>query len=181
MNVFGLCTGRCGSVTFIKACSHATNYTAAHESRTSIMGARQFRYLPNHIEADCGLSWVLGRMDYYYGDNAFYVHLKRDIFETAASFSRQWGGRGVIKAYYQGIKGFRRGTPIMDICVDYCETVSANIYAFLKDKSHKAVINLETAKQDFAQFWNLIGAEGDLTAALAEYDIRYNAFVKPSK
>ena len=32
-NIFVLCTGRCGSVTFSKACKHITNYTSGHETR----------------------------------------------------------------------------------------------------------------------------------------------------
>jgi hypothetical protein len=165
-------------VTFIKACGHITNYTASHESRTSVMGEEQCSFPLNHIEADCGLSWVLGKLDRRYGDNALYVHLKRDVHETAASFVRQWGGRGIIKGYLQGIKGFRRGTPILDICVDYCHTVNANIEHFLKDKSRVMVLNLESAKQDFTKFWSFAQAQGDLVAALAEYDIHYNSSIQ---
>ncbi|GGA66833.1 hypothetical protein GCM10011521_01190 [Arenimonas soli] len=33
MNVFVLCTGRCGSVSFARASAYLTNYTAGQESR----------------------------------------------------------------------------------------------------------------------------------------------------
>ena len=38
MNVFILCTGRCGSLTFTRACGHMTNFTTAHESRVALIG-----------------------------------------------------------------------------------------------------------------------------------------------
>ncbi len=56
MDVFVLCTGRCGSTTFIKACAHITNYTAAHESRTGLLGSDRLDYPGKHIEADNRLS-----------------------------------------------------------------------------------------------------------------------------
>lgn len=46
MNVFVLCTGRCGSVTFVEACKHVTNYTSAHESRAGIAGPGRVQYPP---------------------------------------------------------------------------------------------------------------------------------------
>lgn len=78
MNVFVLSTGRCGSTTFVKACEHITNFSAAHESRTGLLGAARLDYAGNHIEADNRLSWLLGRLDRTYGNAAFYVHLRRD-------------------------------------------------------------------------------------------------------
>ena len=46
MNIFVLCTGRCGSVTFTKACQHITNYTCTHESRVSLLGEDRLNYPP---------------------------------------------------------------------------------------------------------------------------------------
>ena len=85
MNVFVLSTGRCGSTTFIKACSHITNYSSAHESLSTRTGKQRLNYPENHIEADNRLSWLLGRLDNTYGDDAFYVHLNRNIEDTIAS------------------------------------------------------------------------------------------------
>ena len=87
MNVFVLNTGRCGSVTFIKACQHISNYTAAHESRSHCIAGERLAFPDNHIEADNRLSWVLGRLDAAYGDNAIYVHLRRDRTDTIRSFA----------------------------------------------------------------------------------------------
>jgi hypothetical protein len=62
-----------------------------------------------------------------------------------------------------------------EIARDYLQTVNANIRLFLKDKSRKMAVSLETVKSDFANFWDSINAQGDLEAALREWDTQYNA------
>ena len=180
MNVFILNTGRCGSTTIIKACRHLTNYSAAHESRTWMLGDEHFAYPENHIEADNRLSWLLGRLDKAFGDNAFYVHLKRDDTETARSYAQR-REYGIMKAYSGlGIlMGVSEETPPEAIAKDCCYTVNSNIELFLKDKTHKMEMHLETIKDDFTQLWEAIGAEGNLQAALEEFDKHHNATVVP--
>ena len=90
MNVFVLCTGRCGSTTFIESCRHIRNFSCAHESRTRLLGNERLAYPPNHIEADNRLSWFLGRLDREYGDDAFYVHLVRNTKDVARSYARRF-------------------------------------------------------------------------------------------
>ena len=98
MNVFVLCTGRCGSTTFTRACEHINNYTSSHESRTQFLGAERFNYPTNHIEVDNRLSWLLGRLDNIYGNDAFYVHLTRDINLTCNSLTKR-ANQGIMRAY----------------------------------------------------------------------------------
>ena len=176
MNVFVLCTGRCGSSTFIEACHHITNYTSAHESRSSLLGAERLAYPAQHIEADNRLSWLLGRLDATYGDSAFYVHLQRNHPDTAASFVKRYAG-GIIKAYRGSgiIMGLPESTDPMAVALDYCNTVDSNIRAFLKDKTHRMDVHLETARNDFQDFCERVGAVVDLPAALREFDTRHNA------
>lgn len=175
MNVFILNTGRCGSTTFIRACSHIENFTAAHESRVGEVGPSRLSYPPNHIEADNRLSWFLGRLDLAYGDRAFYVHLTRDRSAVVKSFVNRFD-RGIIRAYKEGVL-WRLGpsTPPASIAADYCETVEANIALFLKDKPHQMRFDLENAIDDFATFWERVGAQGDREAALREFTVPYNA------
>lgn len=174
MNVFVLNTGRCGSVTFAEACRHITNYTTAHESRTGKLGNERLAFPPRHIEVDNRLSWILGRVDATYGDEAFYVHLIRSPEAVAASFAKRYG-RGVIKAYAQGLLWrLPKHHDPQRVCEDYVQTVTSNIRWFLKDKSQTMRIDIEQAKQDFPVFWRRIGAEGSLEAALAEFDVRHN-------
>ena len=175
MNVFILNTGRCGSSTFIKACQHITNYTAAHESLLTRTGAQRLDYPDNHIEADNRLSWFLGRLEQKFQDDAYYVHLKRNTEDTAASFSKRIDF-GILKAYEQGILMHDSHLlPAHDIAADYIETVDANIELFLKSKSNKMVVSLESIKADFTDFWHNIDADGDIDKALMEWDINYNA------
>ena len=174
MNVFILNTGRCGSMTIIKACQHISNYTSAHESRCNLLGSDHFTYPENHIEADNRLSWFLGRLDRHYGDNAFYVHLIRDDNATATSFVRRYNN-GIIKAYRTDIlMSLPDGSEPLSVALDYCDTVNSNIECFLKDKSRRMEFRLENARQDFSKLWEQIGAVGDLDAALAEFDTRHN-------
>lgn len=175
MNVFILNSGRCGSTTFIQACRHMTNFSAGHESRLTKIGSERLAYPDRHIEADNRLCWLLGRLDEAYGDGAFYVHLQREREATAASFARRMDF-GIMKAYRDGIllEG-EPGQSDLDIARDYLDTVEANICRFLRDKPQQMAFRLEQAKADFTLFWQRIGAEGDLQAALAEWDVRHNA------
>ncbi|MBE9167464.1 hypothetical protein IQ238_07980 [Pleurocapsales cyanobacterium LEGE 06147] len=178
MNIFVLNTGRCGSTTFIKACQHITNFTSAHESRTMLLGDARFQYPEDHIEADNRLSWLLGRLERYYGKEAIYVHLKRNDRDVAKSLVKRAGG---IFAVYKNdiLLGLPKDSNPMDVSLDYCDTVNSNIDLFLKDKPNWMSFALENAKEDFQKFWNFIGAEGDIEAALSEFDITYNASPQP--
>ena len=178
MNVFVLCSGRCGSVTFIKACKHIINYSADHESRSHLLGDEHFKYPKKHIEADNRLSWFLGRLDKAFGDDAFYVHLKRNEIDTANSFKKRYNN-GIIKAYRKKIlMKITSGSDPLDVALDYYNTVNSNIELFLKDKTKKMTFSLENAKMDFRSFWNSIGAEGSLKFALSEWDVYHNASVE---
>ncbi|WP_404361158.1 hypothetical protein [Methylotuvimicrobium sp. KM1] len=178
MNVFILSTGRCGSVTFIKACKHITNYSCSHESRCTKLGESRVDYPVDHIEADNRLSWFLGRLDEKYGNNALYIHLKRNDLQTARSYAEKERYHGGIMKAYRGmgiLLEIPEDTDPMSIAIDYCDTVNSNINLFLKDKTNKMIVNLENIDQDFRVFWELIKAKGDMEAALSEFKVNYNA------
>jgi len=175
MNIFILNTGRCGSTTFIRACQNICNYSSAHESCSTYIGKQRLNYPDNHIEADNRLSWFLGRLDKKYGDDAFYVHLTRDLEQTAESFSKR-ADYGIMSAYKQGILlGGQKEQVSYDVAVDYIDTIDTNIELFLKDKKNKMSFSLQSAKEDFKLFWNKVSAEGDLEKCLLEWDKNYNA------
>ena len=142
MNVFVLCTGRCGSVTFSRACQHIDNYSAGHESNWSVVKNR-CAYADNHIEVDNRLVWFLGRIDSIYGDDAFYVHLKRNIDDTSQSLLRKSypprkkngsialsKGQAIMWVYRNGLIWKGDDTKPIDVCRHYCETVNTNIELF---------------------------------------------------
>ncbi|BAO44699.1 hypothetical protein [Thiolapillus brandeum] len=175
MNVFVLNTGRCGSTTFIRACEHMENYSAGHETRIHLTGTARLDYPEDHIEADNRLCWMLGRLDERYADDAFYVHLYRDREQTASSFARR-ADFGIMQAWRQGVLlGGEEAVPSLELARDYVDAVESNIRLFLKDKTHRREVRLEQASEDFARFWQAIGARGDLDAALAEWRVRHNA------
>ncbi|MEM9887899.1 MAG: hypothetical protein AAF849_18535 [Bacteroidota bacterium] len=184
MNVFILNTGRCGSTTLIRACQHITNYTSLHESRSSMLAEERLNYPDQHIEADNRLLWFLGQLDEKYGDDAFYVHLKRERVATVASYNRRWhSGVTIVKGFGEHIL-IRRGNQISDlerlqISADYYDTANANITFFLKDKTHKMEMHLESMNEDFKSFWKKINAKGDQEAALVALNQKYNSSEQP--
>lgn len=130
MNIFILSTGRCGSTTFMRACKHIENFTSGHETRCMEIGVTRFQYADNHIESDNRLSWFLGRLDKLYGDEAYYVHLKRNKEETVKSFTNRFNPGTIMNAYVNGIVlGASKIDPVA-ACEDYYETVNANIEVF---------------------------------------------------
>jgi len=154
---------------------HINNYSAAHESHLTLNGDQRLAYPPNHIESDNRLSWYLGRLDNLYGNDAFYVHLFRDKNQVANSYARR-SEFGIMKAYQEGILlGGEPDQSIEDIANDYINTVEANILLFLKDKTHKMKFDLANAPSDFKLFWEKIGAEGNLTEALQEWETKHNS------
>lgn len=165
----------------MRASSHITNFTAAHESLARTIGKTRLSYPDNHIESDNRLSWFLGRLDRAYGDNAYYVHLYRDPAGVADSYADRMQKGGIMYAYANGIYEGKRGTShqlAREAAADYVETVTANIRSFLKDKSHQMDFDLARSKDAFAEFWDFVGAEGDRSAALAEWDQRHNSRVE---
>ena len=174
MNVFILCTGRCGSQTFVKACNHVTNYSAGHETRARLVGAAKFAYPADHIEADNRLSWHLGRLEAAFGDDAFYVHLHRDRAAVIASYAQRWAAVGGIMPAYRN--GVLRAGPNSRLATaeDFVATVEANITRFLRDKSKTMSVAAEEAADWFPTFWQRIGAAGDIERAMAEWTHRHN-------
>jgi hypothetical protein len=179
MNVFILCTGRSGSSSLIAACSHITNYSCGHESRAGLLGEARLAYPEGHIEADNRLSWMLGPLEDRYGNSAFYVHLTRDREATISSFNRRWSERtSIVRAYSEGVLK----TPIetlskadqLSICADYYDTVNSNIRHFMDNKSNVLSIRLAHLEEDFKNFWDSIGAEGNLDMALQELSTHHN-------
>lgn len=178
MNVFVLCTGRSGSTTFAKACGHFSNYTAGHETRARIIGAAERLAFPaNHIEVDHHLNRQLGALDERYGDSATYVHLLRDRQAVARSLAR------LIDGPHSSVRAFAASTlmrphlkpdELLPVCLDYVDTVTANIRAFLRDKSRVHTIHVEDPSDSFDAFAVAIGARGDLEAARRELATVHN-------
>jgi hypothetical protein len=142
------------------------------------------KYPENHIEVDNRLAYFLGRLENRYGDDPFYVHLKRNRIETAESLSRGSYEGGIVECYRKKIittsitsnENYQReGITPVETCKHYCDTVNTNIELFVKDKTKKMEFRLESAEDDFRRFWERIGAEGDMSASMQEWGRKYNA------
>lgn len=178
MRAFVLCTGRCGSTTFAKACAHIDNYTSGHETRSDRIGGR-LDYPDRHIEVDNRLSWFLGTLDRRYGRDPLYVHLTRDPEETAESYAQRFRGKAsIVRAFGQGIVQ-RRVPPATDadwlavsrLCV---ATVTDNIRLFLRDKPNVVHVTLDDLPSGFDEVWDRLDATGDRQAAHDELAVRHN-------
>ena len=183
MRVFILSTGRSGSLTINKACNYIENFTSAHESLTKAFGKKRFEYPNNHIEVDNRLSWQLGQLYKLYGDNSFYVHLKRNRDKVAQSFFKRFYLRGsIIDAFCEGIRMSETENlsrkQRMQACYDYIDTVNSNIEYFGSDKKNFMTMNLENIQEDFIIFWKKIGATGNLEMALKVLKSKYNSTQK---
>ena len=134
-----------------------------------MIGDARLDYPSDHIEADNRLSWYLGRIHFKYGNDAFYVHLKRNLEATAKSYAKR-RNVGIMKAFSSGLLRQKTLAPEVDdsylLARDICETVEANIRHFLLDKENKMEMDLENLESDFTRFWYSIGAEGNLKAAI---------------
>ena len=172
MNVFVLCTGRCGSVTWAEACKHISNFTAGHESRWGRFGADRLDYPDRHIEVDNRLVWYLGLIDRLYGGDAFYVHLVRNRQAVIASY--------VERHHRELMAGWRcitdmelAGTPEQRAS-DYVDAANAAIESFIRDKPYWLRVNIETAVDSFCEFCSAIGAVVDDAKALPVLLRRHN-------
>ena len=168
-------------MSFSEACSHLTNFTAGHETRSARIGPGRFEFPPNHIEVDNRLSWQLGGLGARWdSEDVLYVHLQRDREAVARSHLKRWNSpyrASIIRAFGHGITQRVKDWPEekrMEVCRHYVDTVTANITDFLRDRPHVSV-NLETVEVDFPRFLDRIGAEGDRDAAQAEWNILHNA------
>lgn len=174
MRVFVLCSGRCGSMTFARACSYITNYSSGHETRSDAYVGR-LTYPDGHIEVDNRLSWMLGLVEDRYGDDPVYVHLQRNYEDVLDSYRRRYRhAQGMVPAFTHGIIQSGR-------CDDYeqatrlmLDTIRSNITHFLADKSKVIRLRIEHPHEGFDRMWDLIGATGDRDAAHAELGQRYN-------
>lgn len=146
-----------------------------------MIGAGRFDYPKNHIEVDNRLIWQFGRLEEQFGDRAFYVYLTRDPEKIAQSYNKRWASPySIMRAFGLGIvpKATVKSKRI-DIARDYVDVLDKNVRSFLRDKSNVMEIDIDEALERFPEFWNWIGAEGDLNAALSVLGQKQNQNRKP--
>ncbi len=170
MNVFVLCTGRCGSKTFAAACKHnITNYTASHESgpfrTTQFLDDLVFHYPPNHIEVDNALTLFAPILARQYGSGAYFVHLLRNADDCIDSLAQRRCSRRMYGLLF-GKKAAPKHTERRRANVYY--RVCNSILERLMDGVSGTTVHIETPERGFSEMWESIGAEGDYDKALRD-------------
>jgi len=168
MRVFVIGTGRCGTLSFAKACEHITNYSSGHETHHKQLGPTRWEYPDRHIEVDNRLSWGLGRLIANY-PCATYVWLRRNREAVAKSYLRRWDlGGGILPAYGRGV--LRVNEPSLELALDLVDTIESNIRVALPSaRGSVFTVALERIGRDFEIFWKLIAARGSYEQAMGEF------------
>jgi hypothetical protein len=170
LNVFVTGTGRCGSVSFWRACQHITNYTAFHESPCGLLS-----YPDLHIEVNPQLRYVIEIVARRHPD-AKWVHLVRDREQTAASLARLDGGNwlrsfcpfmNTVMPCGDPIERARRVYDIITAQID--ASLAASVPA-----ENRMEVHLSSIGEDWPKFWQWIGAAGDLESSLKSWETPYN-------
>ena len=169
MRVFVLGTGRCGTVTFSKACEHIENYTVGHESHAGRVG--DFNYPDDHIEVDSRLVECIAHLLVEYPD-AFFVQLMRSRDDCVASMARRPKQDMYCRLHFAADPDRYRAAQVR-----YFE-YNTRIQMMIPDAY---IMWLESAPTMWPEFWSEINADGDFEASLAEWDTRYNATVPEGK
>lgn len=172
MRIFVIGTGRCGTVTFSKACQHITNYTSGHETTTHGKLGNDFDFPDNHIEIDPRLSYFLPLLIQKY-PSALYVHLQRERESCIKSLSK----RGSLTWFSQFHLGSKPDDmkKIAEIYYDNTvDLINTYYYIFRTLKQKFITIELNSITYDYIFFWDVIQAEGNKEKALSELKIKYN-------
>lgn len=159
-----------GTSTFIRACRHLTNFTVGCSAAIPLIGEPQFQYPDNHIEVDPRLVWFLGPLMRRYPD-AVYVHLRRreeDVIASLMNFPIRSSQEPLLKAL-QGMLPPDASTELRrSVLQMYVNSVNASAETFLRTRSSMNLW-LHGMRESFPVFLDYIGAQGDISAAVAEW------------
>ena len=177
MRIFVTGTGRCGTVTFSKACAHISNFTSGHETHTNKRrGGRlggdvaNWDYPDNHIEISSQLVIAIPILKKKYPD-ARWIHLVREDRDACARSLCGWSDMAAFAKYW-----FLNAQPD-PLATAYAiyDTVRGMAEAMLPDAF---IFRLEQAASDWPACWEFMHAAGDRRAAAAEFQTRYNATIR---
>lgn len=164
MRIFVLSTGRCGSTTLAKACSHITNFTSGHETNR---GRVSLVYKDQHIEIDPHLTFNMPALKQLYPE-AFFVRLWREKEACVKSLSKRGSMRRlwIPHAYQKKEATAEDALLAAEYFYEFFNGIIKKFTAF--------DIQMENFREDFKSFWQIIGAEGNLEQALNELVVKYN-------
>lgn len=166
MRVFVAGPGRCGTVTFAKACKHVTNYTAAHERQRGLNPP--WTTPDGHIEVDPRLTWHARSLVSEYPES-LWVILDRDRDRTALSFAR----RATTMTAWRRLSTYDAPNAVLG-AMHYVEF----IYDYLDmaiPKDRRLWLTTPVSESEARMFWDRIGAEGDFGKFAAALGQVHNA------
>jgi hypothetical protein len=168
VRIFVTGTGRCGTVTFTKACSHIENFTSAHESHSGEVG--NWKYPTNHIEVDPRLAYSTAVLSDLYPD-ALIIHLVRDKSTAITSLAKRTS-INKFRDFHFGSSNCKDMNKIANV---YYDTTNTMLRKVLKLHKNTCEYSLEKMKAiHWEQFWKSIGAEGNFRKSLQEWDVKHN-------
>lgn len=171
MRVFVTGTGRCGTVCFKVACQHITNYTVGHETWNGLM-----EYPDNHIEINPQFRHCLYHLISKY-PNSLFIHLIRNKADTVRSLVALSGG-AVVEAYRLLYPSIIENTTLEAAAERFWEAenelIQLQLLYSIQPPPAFLTMHLETIKDQWAEFWDMISATGDYSASLAEWDTPKN-------
>ncbi len=186
MNVFAIGTGRSGTKTFYEACKHITNFTVGHETKVSDTSPDRIFFPDRHIEVDHRLNFFKGRLVYAY-DPAYmhFVHVFRNSIDVEASWAKRIKDKHSMVNTWPNAAFYKPGlmTDAAKASL-YVRATLADIEVFMsgygarygRHLTHEIPIDQpDAAEAGFSRFWRLIGAQGDMVAALNTLKERHNA------
>lgn len=168
MRVFVVGTGRCGTTTFYQACKYISNYSCGHETQAFRSGLMD--YPDNWIESAAQTVFLMGELIEKY-PTAKWVHLVRDRDDCARSAANN--SLRSLQMFTDLVIQTTRKTPL-EMAYRHYDITNALIRQCLP--SGYMTINLETAENQWKNFWDWIGADGDYDSSQAIWkNRRYNA------
>lgn len=175
MKVFVLGTGRCGTMTFAKACSHITNYTSGHETHA---GRIDLNFPNNHIEIDAHLCHYLSILLQKY-PTAVYVHLQRNQEDCIKSLSKRRSFVSWANFAFQ-IKRTLTPAEYKKLAEIHYHNTNDMIPRLIhsENKATYIHVDIEQALQQWLQFWTTLSAKGAFNRAAREFYFRYNSSPK---
>lgn len=170
MRVFVTGTGRCGSVTFSRACATITNFTSSHEAI-----ATDLAYPDNHIEVNCQLHSCIERLVLRYPD-AFFVHLIRRRDECIESLAAMDHGRVMLQYWSIYPTVVSVGGGAIDVAESFYDSVTARIDSAISNirSNRRFVFRLECSGRDWKKFLFMIRAQSDPVAGAEVWKSKFN-------
>lgn len=166
VRVFVVGTGRCGTVTFYRACRHIIGFTCDHEGKAGSVPPWYFN--DNHIEIGSHLYPQMSQLVKRYPD-ARWVHLYRNKKDCVRSIVTQC--RTEMEHYSQMWFHAFRASP-EKIAAAYYDSVNATIPVVVPEC---LPIPIEHATELWEVFLDYIGGPECSPDAVKELELQYNA------